>query len=303
MGVCESCNSDKNSLDEKKHKKFSTSDLSILDQNNQYILSKKNNYPLLKKYQRSFVKKSLEMNNSKSEFSSKKNEGEIIIKGEINKKCQNKEKDFNNLSFMKLIENNGGIIIKEKDKEKEKEKINNNNNNALIDFSKEKISEIKKDESLDIDSKITEKEFLNELRNKKFSNYSINTTKLMNYERCMKNDNKSNYSSKTCKHSMNISNYFTGKFNNSNNSNMLYNNKTYKNKKYNYITLNRANIFKSDYEKKSLFSNNNMTNESTSGDLKGSIISFPKNDERIPESELGIINNFEDVISNLSSEH
>ena len=135
-------------------------------------------------------------------------------------------------------------------KEKEKEKINNNNNNALIDFSKEKISEIKKDESLDIDSKITEKEFLNELRNKKFSNYSINTTKLMNYERCMKTDNKSNYTSKTYKHSMNINNYFTGKFNNSNNSNMLYNNKTYKNKKYNYITLNRANISKSEYEKK-----------------------------------------------------
>jgi AraC-like DNA-binding protein len=295
MGICESSTTEKNPLEEREHIKFATSDLSTFDK---YIkLNKKNNCPALNKYQRSFANKSSQMNKTKSESSTKNNEGEIIIRGEINKKCQNKEKDFNNRSFMKLVENNGGIIIKEKEKEEEKL----NNNNPFIYFNKEKLSEIKTEESQDIDSYVTENEIFNELRTKKLSqlsNYSRNTLK-----RYMKNDIKSNYTSKTSKHSMNSSYIFTSKFNK---SNLTYSNNTYQKRKYNCINLNRANFFNDAYVKKSLISYNNMSNPSnvsTSEDLMGSDISVPKNDEIIPESDLGIINNFEDNISKFSSEN
>ena len=76
--------------------------------------------------------------------------------------------------------------------------------------------------------------------------------------------------------------------------NALYNNKT----NNNYLSNNR-----SIYEKDSLLSNlNNVTNESTNEELTGSFISIPKNDERVPESDLKVYNTFESFISNLSKE-
>lgn len=298
MGICESSTTERNTLEEREHNKFSTSDLSTFDIYKK--INKINNGPALNKYQRSLGNKSSQINKTKSESSTKNNEGEIIIKGEINKKCHNKEKDFNNRSFPKLVENNGGIIIKEKEKEEEKL----NNNNPFIDLNKEKLSEIKTEESQDIDSQVTEKEIFNELKKKKLSqlsNYSKNTLNRMNLDKYTKNDIKSNYTSKTSKHSNNSSNIFTSKFNK---SNITYSNKTYQKRKYNCINLNRAKFYNGAYAKKSLISYNNMTNPSnasTSEDLMGSDISVPKNDEIIPESDLGIINDFEDNISKFSS--
>ena len=50
-----------------------------------------------------------------SVFSNGKTEEEVIIKGEINKDCKNKEEDFDNNSFKNLIKNNGGIVLKNDD--------------------------------------------------------------------------------------------------------------------------------------------------------------------------------------------
>ena len=54
-------------------------------------------------------------NKTASIFSTGQTEEEVIIRGEINKNCQNKEEDFDNISFLKLVKNNGGIILKNGD--------------------------------------------------------------------------------------------------------------------------------------------------------------------------------------------
>ena len=82
-------------------------------------------------------------NNNKTKtsmFSSGRSEEEIIIRGEINKEARNKDEDFANNSFKKLVKNKGGIIIKN-------EELNSNyceshKTNSIFDLGKENISEI-----------------------------------------------------------------------------------------------------------------------------------------------------------------
>ena len=75
--------------------------------------------PELEKYERSMFisgkRSEYSQYNKTSIFSSGKTEEEIIIRGEINKEAKNKEEDFVNNSFKQLVQNNGGIIIKNND--------------------------------------------------------------------------------------------------------------------------------------------------------------------------------------------
>ena len=106
-----------------------------------------NKCPELAKYERSAYQsgkrsENSHINNTQSMFSSGITEEEVIIKGEINPNCQNKEEDFDNNSFKKLVKNNGGIVIKNIDN------ISNIGssrgvNSSIFDFGKETISEIK----------------------------------------------------------------------------------------------------------------------------------------------------------------
>ena len=81
-------------------------------------------------------------NKTHSFFSSGQTEEEVIIKGEINKNCKNKEEDFDNNSFKKLVKNNGGIIIKN-DEKKNNIIYECKGKNTIIEFYKENISEMK----------------------------------------------------------------------------------------------------------------------------------------------------------------
>jgi len=138
MGVCESGHHHKNLIPENQkscpNKNIITLNNGILNeqmidtnQQNQiknstkFTLSQpteKNKCPELEKYERSMFisgKKSeySHLNNKTvSIFSAEKTEEEVIVKGEINKECKNKEEDFDNNSFKNLIKNNGGIVIK-----------------------------------------------------------------------------------------------------------------------------------------------------------------------------------------------
>ena len=78
-------------------------------------IKKKNIHPHLEKYEPSLARTS-ELSNcklSKSDIISKSNGEEIIIRGKINSNYQNKEFDFDNPSFMKLVKSNGGKAFKE----------------------------------------------------------------------------------------------------------------------------------------------------------------------------------------------
>ena len=104
-----------------------------------------NNKPDLVKYDRSAFqsgKRSEYSNLTKTQsLFSTLTEEEVIIKGEINKNCQNKEEDFDNNDFRDLVKNNGGIIIKKVNK---KHSICSNREiNHLLKNGKETISEIK----------------------------------------------------------------------------------------------------------------------------------------------------------------
>ena len=104
-----------------------------------------NNRPDLAKYERSAFqsgKRSEYSNFTKTQsLFSTLTEEEVIIKGEINKNCQNKEEDFDNNSFKDLVKKNGGIVIKNGDK---KNSICSNKElNHFSNYGKENISEIK----------------------------------------------------------------------------------------------------------------------------------------------------------------
>ena len=279
-----------------------------------------NNCPNLEKYERSLAKKSETSLNypAISEFSSKKSEGEIIIRGEINKECQNKEKDFNNNSFMKLIKNKGGIFLKECGQSNEKSSNKICENKFLNDFGNDNISEIKSHNSYQTNTKSINSEFslINGKKNKNDnqsefikSNFTNHTMSQMKYENKTfnKNDKKSHYSCKTNNPKLSIKKYLKGIFNTGIEGNNIYNNR-YKYIKNNSQIKNYHNINKGYnnqhfnmnlYQKDSIISNfNNMTNDSTNEDLMGSFISIPKNDETIPEYDL----KEEDIISSISSE-
>ena len=338
MGICESANDDKNENNQSKNEskiiKNETSDISIIENDKNYNFkhdSKKtknseeprtnsNICPRLDRYERSFGKKSetSQYNNTKSEFSSNLTEEEIIIKGEINKNCPNKEKDFDNNSFKKLIKNNGGIILKE-DLDLQS---NSQNNNDIIDninyngSNKENNSDISfKPNTKSVNSNIS---FINGKKNKIYSLSEISRDKItnnslkdkrINSDNNSRNNNKSFYSNKTINPKLHLNKYLNGIFNT---DTLRYNNK--KNNQFLNRNTNRDNIPTTNnnnnlnnnickYEKKnSLISNhNNMTNDSSSDNLMDSFIEIPQIDERIPESDLNFGVHCEDIISDLSS--
>lgn len=158
MGICESSH-DKKSINDKQNiiEKYKNNEeensnnnethhSSSSQKDNQNNINQKNNkeFPDLAKYERSFNnggKKSeySQFNKTPSVFSSGLTEEEVIIRGEINKNCKNKEEDFDNNSFKKLVKNNGGIIINNMDNRSNICSIRDEN--LMMDF--EAISEIK----------------------------------------------------------------------------------------------------------------------------------------------------------------
>ena len=338
MGICESANDDKNENNQSKIEskiiKNETSDISIIENDKNYNFkhdSKKtknseeprtnsNICPRLDRYERSFGKKSetSQYNNTKSEFSSNLTEEEIIRKGEINKNCPNKENDFDNNSFKKLVKNKGGIILKE-DLDLQS---NSQNNNDIIDninyngSNKENNSDISfKPNTKSVNSNVS---FINGKKNKIYSLSEISRDKItnnslkdkrINSDNNSRNNNKSFYSNKTINPKLHLNKYLNGIFNT---DTLRYNNK--KNNQFLNRNTNRDNIPTTNnnnnlnnnickYEKKnSLISNhNNMTNDSSSDNLMDSFIEIPQIDERIPESDLNFGVHCEDIISDLSS--
>lgn len=231
--------------------------------------NKTSNKPELAKYDRSVFnsgKMSIEDNNNKtSVFSSGVSEEEIIVRGEINKEAKNKDKDFINESFKKLIKNNGGIII-------ENSEMTNNNNesrkqSSLFDSGKENISEIRSGENIPIQSNGI-KVGNNMKKNSSFGLSSI------------KNDNNTEYMQKGI---------ISGKYDS--NGNLIPNNeriqinggndKVKKNESYNLIGLsNKSNTQLSSTIKGSSRINVSLHESTPKID---SFLNIPKNDQPAPD--------------------
>ena len=276
---------------EKKNSQYSENISEILSTSYEKdIIQNSNKHPNLEKYEPSLAKTS-ELNNSnfaKSEIISKSNGVEIIIRGKINSDCFNKENDFDNPSFMKLVKCNGGKILG-------KDKIDSNcqkENGILYDFEKDDISEIKSQSSLGeiSNSKNTllnelngidmNNEIRSEISKGKFTNYSL-AHKELKLDKNNKFDNRTQYTTKTIKQKLNANKYFNGiienKYNthdgfNINNKNILkksFNTQTFKP----YKDLNKNNKYK--YQ-----SSSNNTNATITEKLTGSYISASKNNEK-----------------------
>ena len=335
MGICESSNKNENEKFINKVKRNNSkiensemSDFNVDSENKKVIDSSMKEDPKktkklkkilntcqkLEKYEPSLGNKSEtnNINKSISEFSSKITEEEIIIKGEINPECPNKENDFNNKSFMKLVKNNGGIFIDGQSNYQSGQNIPKNL--SLADFSKDNISEIKSHISFKtnvkssksaltfLNGKYNIKNYQSELTRNKYKNLILRKATL-DFHKNFKNDKKSYYSNKTTNPKISLNNYLNGVFNTEvhNNNFQIRNNNTSKLTRQPFnISIYNNLLYKNIYEKDSLISNlNNMTNDSTYDDLKASFISIPKNDERIPEDDLNIGENSEEI-SNLS---
>jgi hypothetical protein len=135
MGICESSHEGKSLKtdsiennqkinDDNSYKKNNTSNLEKEDENNNQNSSnqkiEENKGPELERYDRSLFlseKKRSEYSqiNGMSVFSSGRTGEEVIIRGEINKECKNKEEDFDNSSFKNLVKNSGGKFVKNMD--------------------------------------------------------------------------------------------------------------------------------------------------------------------------------------------
>lgn len=324
MGICESThpaeNKDKN-YDRKvslnKGNNYTEISNNSNDKGKNHSLDlKNNNCPKLQRYERSLEKKS-EIIPSKSEFSSKVTEEEIIIKGEINKECPNKEKDFDNNSFKMLVKDKGGIILNEDVQSIEQSNDRNTDNCPCIDFANENISEIYSQNSLATYEKSKNSEISlfngnkNDIRSeisKSKLTYNSMNQKNLSRNKNIFNDNKSTFTNKTSKTKIKLNNYLNGIFNNS--ENIEYNNKfqsnihllNNSNVKYNDLFNNKLHNYNKNVKDSLLNNYNNMTNSSTNDDLMGSFISIPKNDEKVPDFHFGIHENGEDIISSLSSE-
>ena len=337
MGICESANDDKNENNQSKNEskiiKNETSDISSIENDKNYNFkhdsiktknseeprTNSNICPRLDRYERSFGKKSetSQYNNTKSEFSSNLTEEEIIIKGEINKNCPNKEKDFDNNSFKKLIKNNGGIILKE-DLDFQSNSQNSNNIVDKINYNdsnKENISDISfKQNTKSVNSTVglvngkkNKIYSLSELSRDKITNNSLKDKRIIS-DNNSRNNNKSFYSNKTINPKINMNKYLNGIFNTdtlryNNNNNKFLNRNINRDNIPTIVNNNNLNNNIHKYEKKnSLISNhNNMTNDSSSVGLMDSLIEIPQIDERIPESDLNYGVHCEDIISDLSS--
>ena len=266
---------------------------------------------------------SLDLNNSninQSEINSKSKDEEIIIKGKINLNCQNKEKDFDNESFMNLIKSKGGVVLKEDIKNKN-ELNKPKENGILYDFEKDDISEIKSQSSLGeishskntdlsaLNGKKYKYEMKSQMSKGKYTDYSLAHNKL-NLGKNINGDNKSKYTTNTIKPKINFNKYLNGIFSNDYNiytgTNNIWCNRNNNNNQYIKSSLdinkkpsynNTNNRFQNSY----ISNYNNNTNDSINEELSGSFISVPKNDERIPEFFFNINSNQEDIISIISS--
>lgn len=161
MGICESANGGKpitNDIIQKKPPEIDPNEQTFDYKNVQdqsgvrpSIFSKSENMeninsliqsnakPELAKYDRSVYAsgKSDGVFNRTSLLSSGVSEQEIIIKGEINPIAENKEEDFANSSFKKLVQNKGGRII-----ENGESNVTESRKESTFDLGKENLSEI-----------------------------------------------------------------------------------------------------------------------------------------------------------------
>ena len=122
--TCSSENSEKNK-DEESSNQINDSNSQNQNENGKKNIDaqqqEENNCPKLDVYDRSMFISGMKSeyshfnNKTVSVFSNGKTEEEVIIKGEINKDCKNKEEDFDNNSFKNLIKKNGGIVLKNDD--------------------------------------------------------------------------------------------------------------------------------------------------------------------------------------------
>jgi len=130
MGICESSHEGKTLKANQMENSQKLEDSNSPTQDNKSNLEKEdqsssnqdieeNKRPELEKYDHSLFLSGQRSEYSKingvSVFSSGRTGEEVIIRGEINKECKNKEEDFDNNSFKNLVKNNGGIFIKNKD--------------------------------------------------------------------------------------------------------------------------------------------------------------------------------------------
>ena len=328
MGICESNLNTKGLENEyaKKHSNKNLNDSKIIPlkkgtKNSQYsenisgklstsiekddIIKNSNKHPLLEKYEPSLAKTSeLENTNfDKSEVISKSNGVEIIIRGQINSNCFNKENDFDNDSFMKLVKNNGGKILKDDIKDK-KDSNCKKENKILYDFEKDDISEIKSQSSLGeiSNSKNTllyelngidmNNDIRSEISKGNFTNYSL-THKQLNLDRNNKFDKRSQYTTKTIRQQINANKYLNGIFSNKYNTQNGYNNNIPK-KPYNTQTF-KPNKDLNINNKCKYQSSSNKTNSTITEKLTDSYISSSKNNEK----NQNMVNNG-DIIKNIS---
>ena len=279
--------------------------------------TKKSEKPNLEKYKPSLDKIS-ELSNSnicksgKSELVSKSNGSELIIKGEINKKCQN--------NSMNLVKNNDGVVLNENIDDK-RDSNNKKENGILHDFEKDSISDIKSEYSLDensngkisliraLNGKKNENELKSELSGGKFTNYYLahNTLKL---SKINSYENRSKFTTYTMKPKINLNKYLNGLFSDENNKQNGINIIQNTNNKiiYNTQTLKPMNDFNKNQtcniyrgQNSSITNNINKTNDTIKEESSNSLISVPKIDEKIPECFFYMNPNSDEIISILSS--
>ena len=287
--------------------------------------TKKSEKPNLEKYKPSLDKIS-ELSNSnicksgKSKLVSKSNGSELIIKGEINKKCQNNGNDFDNPNSMNLVKNNDGVVLNENIDDK-RDSNNKKENGILHDFEKDSISDIKSEYSLDensngkisliraLNGKKNENELKSELSGGKFTNYYLahNTLKL---SKINSYENRSKFTTYTIKPKINLNKYLNGLFSDENNKQNGINIIQNTNNKiiYNTQTLKPMNDFNKNQtcniyrgQNSSITNNINKTNDTIKEESSNSLISVPKIDEKIPECFFYMNPNSDEIISILSS--
>ena len=279
--------------------------------------TKKSEKPNLEKYKPSLDKIS-ELSNSnicksgKSELVSKSNGSELIIKGEINKKCQN--------NSMNLVKNNDGVVLNENIDDK-RDSNNKKENGILHDFEKDSISDIKSEYSLDensngkisliraLNGKKNENELKSKLSGGKFTNYYLahNTLKL---SKINSYENRSKFTTYTMKPKINLNKYLNGLFSDENNKQNGINIIQNTNNKiiYNTQTLKPMNDFNKNQtcniyrdQNSSITNNINKTNDTIKEESSNSLISVPKIEEKIPECFFYMNPNSDEIISILSS--
>ena len=166
MGVCESSTKDKeksfsNNSPVLDTNKPSTKEAINEEENSNNLETypssnsqdNENKGPTLLKYDQDNSGKKSELSYINNRVFSNQNDEEIIIKGEINTKLINKERDFDNMDFKNLVKKNGGIVIKDKDQMSNV--FSYQGLNPAFDLRNEKFSELKSMNSLACRTNIT----------------------------------------------------------------------------------------------------------------------------------------------------